>query len=436
MELMELTGEVAQIFMSWWDIQVRSRCREKGMEVKLYGRYVDDINTLTKKVQRGTRFINDELITTENGRVEDISKDDDEITMTTFKDIAESVHNSIKLKVDYPSNYNDSKIPILDLKVWVEETCNGARVMYEHYEKDISSKQVIHAKSAVPTKTKITILTQEMLRILTHCSPHLPWERVCEHINQFMKKLQFSGYNKGCRYSVADSALKAFEKIKQQALDGERPINRPRGWMRQERRLQSQEKKKDWYKRGGFESVLFVPGTPNGELKRMCQKTILDNGFMIKVVEKNGTKLKHFLQKSNPFSGDRCNRNDCFPCNSGSKGNCQKESITYKIKCGNEMCEQHNIYNGETSYNGYTRGKEHLDDLRRKNPKCALWRHCLEIHKGEPQTFEMKIEQHFKNDAMLRQVSEAVNIANTPTVSIMNTRSEWNMPRVPHAQIT
>ena len=308
--------------------------------------------------------------------------------------------------------------------------------MYEHYEKEITSKQVMHADSAITSKTKRTVLTQEMLRILTHCSPNLPWERICEHINRFMMKLQFSGYNKGFRYSIANSALEAFKTIKQQAVIGIRPINRPREWMRPERRLESQKKKKNWYKRCGFESVIFVPPTPNGELKKMYQYRIKQSGFMIKVTEKTGTKLKHLVQRTNPYKQEKCGKNDCFPCITGGKGNCQKESITYKINCDDQTCTHHNIYNGETSYNGYTRGREHLEDLAKKNAKCALWRHCVEMHNNETQTFTMKIDQHFKNDAMLRQISEAVNINNTPTDNIMNTRSEWNMPRVPRAQIT
>ena len=140
----QLTGEVAQIFMSWWDREVKKLCQDNGIQLKLYGRYVDDINTLIRKIEPGTRYVENQLISTENGRVEDSLKKDDEITMTTFKEIAETVHNSIKLKIDYPSKHNDNKIPILDLKVWVEETESGARIMYEHYEKEITSKQVMH----------------------------------------------------------------------------------------------------------------------------------------------------------------------------------------------------------------------------------------------------------------------------------------------------
>ena len=39
------------------------------------------------------------------------------------------------------------------------------------------------------------------------------------------------------------------------------------------------------------------------------------------------------------------------------------------------------------------------------------------------------------NDAMLRQISEAVQIDNVDPEKLMNTRAEWNMTRVPRATI-
>ena len=48
----------------------------------------------------------------------------------------------------------------------------------------------------------------------------------------------------------------------------------------------------------------------------------------------------------------------------------------------------------------------------------------------------MKITGTFRNDPMLRQVTEAVQIDNEDPIKLMNTRAEWNMTRVPRAMIT
>ena len=200
---------------------------------------------------------------------------------------------------------------------------------------------------------------------------------------------------------------------------------------------QKEKKRREWYKQGGFDSVLFVPSTPNGKLKRMYQTEISKSGLRIKVVEKTGRTLKSQLQASNPFrQQEGCGRPSCFICSTTKKGNCNTESITYKIECEGETCMK-NKYKGESSGNGYNRGKKHMSDLSGRNARNSpLWRHCLEEHDGELQSFQMSVTGTYKNDAMLRQITEAVQIENTATGTLMNDRAEWNMTRVPRVTIS
>ena len=150
--------------------------------------------------------------------------------MILIQSVAAHIHPSIRLTIDYPSNYPDGKIPMLDVKMWIEEGESGQKIMYEHYEKEMATKAVINAKSAISMKTKRTILAQEMLRILLHCSKYLPWETVCTHVNKFMNKLQYSGYKQSFRYNVVRSGMNAYKVIKQSETMGIRPMNRPKGW--------------------------------------------------------------------------------------------------------------------------------------------------------------------------------------------------------------
>ena len=112
------------------------------------------------------------------------------------------------------------------------------------------------------------------------------------------------------------------------------------------------------------------------------------------------------------------------------------DGATYKIECGNVDCTMKNVYKGETADNAYTRGLKHLSDLRGKNMNSPLWRHCRDIHNGQVQHFTMCVTGTFKNDAMLRQITEAVQINNTDTEQLMNTRAEWNMTRVPRVRVS
>ena len=64
-----------------------------------------------------------------------------------------------------------------------------------------------------------------------------------------------------------------------------------------------------------------------------------------------------------------------------------------------------------------------------------MLRHCRERHSGEIQDFQMDITGIYKNDAMLRQISEAVRINNTPQEQLINNRTEWNYVQFPRVLV-
>ena len=433
---LELTGVVAQVFMVWWDRQLIERLNKINVKLKMHQRYVDDSNVAGKATPIGARYDGERLVINEATIAEDEGIPNDERTMRLLQQVASYIHPSIRLTIDCPSRHADGKVPMLDVKMWIAMINQERKVLYEHYEKETTTKAVIHARSAVSMQTKRTVLTQEVLRILLHCSKHLEWETVSEHVNKFLKKMQYSGYTQPFRFNVVKSALDAMKIIKDKEALGIRPVNRPKEWKWKERQEEKQRKKRTWYKKDGFDSVLFIPSTPGGKLKSMYQREISKSGIRIKVVEKTGMTLKGQLQVSNPFKPMQCNRMDCFICTSGGKGNCDTEGVTYRINCLGE-CNEKNIYRGESADNGYTRGKKHAEDLNAHSTNNSpLWRHCREIHSGEMQEFQMDITGTFRNDPMLRQITEAVQINNEDQRRLMNTRAEWNMTRVPRATIT
>ena len=350
--------------------------------------------------------------------------------------IANSIHPSIRVTIDYPSKYDANKLPVLDLKMWIKEIDGVVRILHEHYEKDMATKMLIHAESAIPMKVKRTVLTQEMLRIILHCSRYIPWDTVRDHLSNFTKKMQYSGYEQSIRYDVTKSAINAYQTMMENEASDIRPINRPKDWRRIERIMSKEKKRREWYKQGGFDTVLFVPSTPKGKLKHMYESEIKKSGVRMKVIEKTGRTLKSQLQTSDPFKVGSCTSVDCFICTTSRKGNCRTESVTYEIECGGQNCMERK-YKGETASNGYTRGHKHITDLAGRNVENSpLWRHCLEEHGGEVQDFQMAVTGTFRNDTMLRQIAEAVQIENAQPGTLMNNRAEWNMTPVPRSTIT
>ena len=227
---------------------------------------------------------------TEEKKLQDIGKEDDERTMELIRCISDIIHPSTQLEIDFPSRHIDKKMPLLDIKVWTEEVNGRNLIMYEHYT-EVATKAVINAKSAIPTESKRTILTQELLRIMINCSENLQIETREKHMNNVFKRLQYSGFDKEFRYDVVNAANNAYKKIKQKVEKGERKLHRPKDWKRTERKLEGRTKKNNWYKKGDSETVIFVPYTESSKLKKMYQNEIKKSNCKIKVVEgKSGSR--------------------------------------------------------------------------------------------------------------------------------------------------
>ena len=335
---LELTGDLAQIFMHWWDKQMKMKMTQENITVLIYKRYVDDINiaALTNADQqaRETEETSVKEIDREEEQpesAEDKSKEGEKMLMNKIKQIGNSIHQSIQLEMDCPALHDDRKLPMLDIKIWTErekedgyqeegenqrdeetnddeETTlkksydtikgesnkkrNRMKILHEFYMKDVASKSTVHARSAMSWKDKRTIITQEILRILLRCSPDLPWKQTIMHIEKYMERLQFSGYSKRFRKEVWRSAMKAYREIRKKDARKEKPIYRKKTWRRNEREKDKRTKKTGWYKKGGFKSIIFVPATPGSVLKRRYDNILKESKLNIKAVERSGTKLK------------------------------------------------------------------------------------------------------------------------------------------------
>ena len=182
--------------------------------------------------------------------------------------------------------------------------------------------------------------------------------------------------------------------------------------------------------------MIFVPCTPNAQLKRLYTEEIRKSEFNIKVIERSGTKLKDIIHKIDPIQNDTCCREDCFVCISGGKGTsiCDKENINYKITC-KEECGVKDIYKGESSYCAYTRGLEHLTKFDHQDKDSILHKHCQIHHQGRRVEFRMDIIGTFHRDPTGRQIRESIEIGLTQTKRLMNTRGEWNPSLVPQCSI-
>ena len=313
-----LTGEIADCYMINWDKKFLEKLKSLGINLILYMRFKDDTTIVTKALERGSKFENGKIVIDEDKKKLDEEKSADEVTIEVIKEIAESIDDMIEFTVDFPSNkHKCGKLPILDIQVCVNKNKEN-RIDYEFYEKPTKHNKVVLSDSAISSKQKRTILTQECLRRLRNTKIELGRDVQIKYLNQFMLKLKNSGYSTQYRKEILDSAEKAFEKMVKDDQEGIKPLFRSRNWNIEERKKQKENKKVGWYKNAGnktnkkqveaieYKTVLFVPVTKGGclmkELKKREEEINKYNGERIKIVEDGGIKLKDFLIKKGSLS--------------------------------------------------------------------------------------------------------------------------------------
>ena len=195
-------GDVANLFMCWWDQKFLEKVNETLKELNLYLRYVDD------------EYIICEVIP-ENEQNKDQEKD--ERTMKKLQEIGNSIHPSIEVTVDYPTNNPNGRMPVLDTEHWLEkvEKENGEKkvqVLHSQYTKPMANTQVIHKNSAISEKSKHNILVADLVRIMRNISSMCKKDERKKKVQFFINKMQNSGYSSEERAKVYKSAKKKYDE--------------------------------------------------------------------------------------------------------------------------------------------------------------------------------------------------------------------------------
>ena len=433
---LELTGAVSRAFMWRWDKLYLDRVERAGIKMLVYERYVDDSNQAAVVPPAGSKYSAEQQRIIQDPNIDDQGVPDDERMAKILVSIANSIMPCVVMEADWPSKNTDGKMPILDMKVWTDKSGN---ILYQHYEKDVSSRTVLHEKSAHSGACKRGVHTQEVLRRLMNTSHRLRWrESTAPVLTEYMARMKAAGYKEKYRREILTHALGIYDRKWTEHKNGIRPIFRPKSWKKKERKEAKKCKKLNWATGEGHIAPIFVPTTPGGELVKRMRK-VADNeareGIKFRIMEVGGRTVKGELQKSNPTATPGCTKGDCIACHAerGKGGNCRRNNVNYEIEC--HLCPEGNrpVYIGETSRNLYTRGREHMSGGRRtgtaeERESTFVRRHMEEYHQDMEADFRGKVVKQNK-DSFSRQVREGVLIRRS-TKDMMNSKSEWFQPPI------
>ena len=430
-----VTGVLSEIKMLKWCKVFRDTLANIGIKNELEARFVDDITLLLNELKPGTRYRNGTLVHYEEKVNEDQKTAGDKRTMEIVKSIANAIDKNIKVTYDVPSNYKDGKVPILDVKVGINEF---NKIEYMFYKKPMASKHVTHKESAMSVNQKFSILTQQCFTRIHNTSEFINSDIKIAILDDFMKELKISGYNEDDRLKVLQSAINTHNKLKQKEKTDQRPYFRDKNYEKHKRKIQKLNKKNNWYrdKKDQIKTVMLVDPTPGDslikKLRETEQKHMIAANMRIKFVSKSGTTLLQKFQKKDPFE-EACSSHDCKPCahlNDGQRkfSNCRSNNVSYSAKC--VPCDKRGkekVYIGETSRNLYMRSVEHYNDLKRKSDRSFMLKHIKKEHVNEEQSvqFMWKVLKKFQKP-LQRQIFEAKSIANTAPDVILNSKNEFH----------
>ena len=93
--------------------------------------------------------------------IQDIQSCDTERTARIIAEIANTIEEGIQVTVDWPENNDDSRMPVLDLKVWIDKSQEIPRISYSFYKKKVASKFTTMKRSAVAESVKKSTIFQE-----------------------------------------------------------------------------------------------------------------------------------------------------------------------------------------------------------------------------------------------------------------------------------
>ena len=352
-----------------------------------------------------------------------------------LREIADDVDDMLKFTTDVPSKYDDMKMPVLDMKVGLNDQ---NEVEYVFYEKPMKSKMVIGKASALPNNVKMKTLTQEVFRRMHNTKETILEEHKSTMLTEYMKKLKTSGYTQEERYNILIGGMNTYNKLKKLEKEGKRKFYRPPEVTSLERNTKKCIKN-EWFKRGKenkFTSVMFVEATPNGELVKAIRKVEEDykvaENKRIKFVEKCGRKFIDTMRSNDPFRKN-CTEKECLACENENKfTNCRKTNVGYTLEC--KLCKSRGVvkvYEGETCRSMYIRGKEHKKQYEMKLTNSVMYKHVTKEHKSEEEDvkFQMKLSGVFKAP-LPRIINEGIRIKQRSPEELLNSKMEYFGPSI------
>ena len=119
-----------------------------------------------------------------------------------------AINPDLSLTAELREDYMDNKLPTLDCKLWFQEDWT---INHTYYEKEMRSQLLIPERSAMPTRQKMSILGNELVRRLSNMNAEKvdDGEKIAI-VEHFTTQLKTSGYDRRQAREVVMSGIKGW----------------------------------------------------------------------------------------------------------------------------------------------------------------------------------------------------------------------------------
>ena len=261
------TCAVARVVMLWWDGQLENILANNNIRLEEGARYMDDIRLLLNSIKEGWRWDGTGLAYCRDWQVEDENSGETTTQRTgrVLKDIMNSIISFLNLTIEIEDDFDDKKLPTLDIKIWYK----GGKVLHEHFEKVMKTNLVLEQRSALNENTKMSSLSQKVVRILLNCSEELDNDSRVKHLEEFSTKLSTSGYKLDYIRKVMENGIKAYERkldLSNLPKTDEKfsPLHLPKAFKAGARRDKKMMAKSEWFKGGKKDDMVDNKASDGG----------------------------------------------------------------------------------------------------------------------------------------------------------------------------
>ena len=366
-------------------------------------RYMDDTRIFLPPFKLGWRMVAGSLCYSRGWELEDAMKNQsgEQRTKEILLQIMNQVEDYLTFTAEIGEEFEGGWLPTLDMKLKVT---NKNEIVFQQYEKEVSSKQTVQKNSAMGENTKFQILSQDMVRRLLNTSEALGAETREQVVDDYAQKLINSGYSTEQTQRIVLNGIRGYENKKRRRKEGGRELRLTAEKSRGKRHRDKLLSKTTWFRK--TRSSTGSSSKTSSKVKREGAEGATD-----------GIQDSTLYRE---FGGRRANENVCKTCNEGAGE--KKELATVK---------EGSIYIGETSRSIFERSKEHWKDFQGRSDKSHILRHQGASHPGEQPEFIMRTVKYYRT-ALSRQIGEAVRIAKRGGEgAILNSKSEFERCHIP-----